>query len=801
MSKKRKRLRMARISGLNIEESTSLTDSPPHSQMDGEMKGDCATTRPSARHNLIVGVANHDQPIKESSLGNIVEQVFALDKKVTEILRGDYRSIVTTDVTVEMTIGNHGDVQVSAIRSARLPWLDVEYRDKVGRTYQQDVKQCPKLKFNSNLVRLICKTILEQGLSEDASVPLELNLLPRVYWNLWSKEDEKRIELMRGYDSCSEAIFRYKQNARRLRSVDLDVKIVDIEPFQPISVTVEVRIDCFLDSISFVIDNENVDIAICKPMVAGRKETFSTIKIPSLSTLLDWQKNKGSVKCNVLSEEMTVSTMASVAFKADCFTDMANLSVDVGSTVTKMIFTYAQDLNDDLPHAYNSAAAAMAIPERKYCHDTMATNRASSGKSFCDDYDLPTFNKENFANLFAKGDGVEGVAKLSNFIETAIKRIARRIFEKEHIIIANVFWAFPNLSLNGCRLDFEKISSIVSAKSRPYILGSFTCVAEHEALKHMFTHVLRHLYQVAYHERIRIDTINHNRDQVARIEFEKEQQAYEAELSRLSGFWNILKRRSMRKNAPQRNAVAHEELASCFRRCLRMGRKEELENFLILDAGGCTLDVYGEIDKRAEVETSYKAGGESITTFFENMLIEHRNWNRDDKDLHSKAESLKCQTAEYVEEESNALVHQYKDWLEKSTKDVYEKPLKEIREMMRGANPLVVVVTGGGAKNPAFLNMVEDMFGKNGETQKSTLNDVSDEQNQNSIDIISTRTLGGLVIQDKKLTADKVLYAFAACSHDQGFKGDDSQLSDNNPATERYDVAGGLLIKYQTDRG
>jgi hypothetical protein len=136
-----------------------------------------------------------------------------------------------------------------------------------------------------------------------------------------------------------------------------------------------------------------------------------------------------------------------------------------------------------------------------------------------------------------------------------------------------------------------------------------------------------------------------------------------------------------------------------------------LSDFLVFDAGGFTLDVYGSIQGqsgRVAISKSYSAGGNLITLAFRDMLATDRHLDSNDIDI-NEAEQLKRQYCGESHAEDGFMPRLCRD----TSTEIYQDPINEVIEWLvhhNFTNGFPVILSGGGTRNQHLRKLLAKKF-------------------------------------------------------------------------------------------
>jgi hypothetical protein len=137
-----------------------------------------------------------------------------------------------------------------------------------------------------------------------------------------------------------------------------------------------------------------------------------------------------------------------------------------------------------------------------------------------------------------------------------------------------------------------------------------------------------------------------------------------------------------------------------------------LSDFLVFDAGGYTLDVYGSIkgqSGRVAFSKSYRAGSNLITLAVRDKLAMERNTDSKEIDM-EEAERLKCQ---YCGESHADKKRVLSKLCRETSLEIYESPIDEVVDWIthhKFTKGFPVILSGGGTRNQHLRKLLAKKF-------------------------------------------------------------------------------------------
>lgn len=139
----------------------------------------------------------------------------------------------------------------------------------------------------------------------------------------------------------------------------------------------------------------------------------------------------------------------------------------------------------------------------------------------------------------------------------------------------------------------------------------------------------------------------------------------------------------------------------------------KLSKFLVFDAGGYSLDIYGAFSSASKpISESFPAGSTRINRALVEELRK-ANPERSEQDHADKAEEIKINVCGNA---AQATQHEFYDLCRSQTRSIYEVPLRQIlrsvREKIKGAG-FPILLTGGGSRNEFLMELIEEILSEN----------------------------------------------------------------------------------------
>jgi hypothetical protein len=374
------------------------------------------------------------------------------------------------------------------------------------------------------------------------------------------------------------------------------------------------------------------------------------------------------------------------------------LFLDLGSAVTK-VFTVECALPVSEPAELGSAvrdavatALAAAVDgdaERVELHPLLPT------RLFEQRYGLPHVPKE----ILNKRSDEEVASHLSRIASG----LAAHFYFARKLLVSDIYLAFPNTRGR----DFTHLESTATASAGKPILNGIHLVPESECLRWAFGAALPALATAAKSaiERHRRAT---ERNEAAAEQNRQKQSAYDEYMAQ-SAVWRWAKYIVlMSPEDPEACKVAIQRLPTLkewHAEFARVHCDEQLSEYLILDAGGYSLDVFGRFVGLEDVSSSYEAGSLQLNEPIVHQLMAKMP-GRPAAELQEIAEQIKCSVCR---DSNQARQHPLYETCVSATKDVYEAPLDAIFSAIakrKRTTGFPIILSGGGSDNSFLRDLV-----------------------------------------------------------------------------------------------
>jgi len=373
------------------------------------------------------------------------------------------------------------------------------------------------------------------------------------------------------------------------------------------------------------------------------------------------------------------------------------LFVDIGSTRAKMIEVTAQEGSAEAGAVVDlSAISSLGAADLEHAVKGVMAHGPSDTPTFCNRFGMALLSKADLKDL--------SCGELGCAIADSVSRLASH-YSKRGSLVSGVYWSFPKLEpQEGWNL--KAVSDIATREAAASMPGKVTLLWEHDMLCFRFDAALRTLAkrgkaELAKQKRIHSENKRKSKAKQAEVD------AYRAEKARWDDRWMITK---WFVSAPERPDVSGyrpedvprvEDFYCMF---VEIGAESGLRNFVILDAGGLSLDIYGKIGKQTYGK-SFRAGGALLT---DELLA----WGLGNG--HLKGDSATKLVAETMKIEAcrsrSELNRPFAKFCKNETKRIYGAAVADMSDWLTEAqgksNEGIPVILSGGAMSNDFLKEI-----------------------------------------------------------------------------------------------
>jgi hypothetical protein len=385
---------------------------------------------------------------------------------------------------------------------------------------------------------------------------------------------------------------------------------------------------------------------------------------------------------------------------ADITGSQVALLVDMGSTYSKMFEVDLSGPQYDQYHANSSWEKALEDILGKVSLDNTLCSRFQvegplATPTFIESYGLPDYRKRQI--------DVSDEGEIENAIAAAIHSFAGS-FAKRGRAIAAVIWSFPNTSGR----DFDKLTNKVSGLVSSSVLGNVRVVPEHLALKNRFKKSLHRLAALAEDKQRAASTAEKHNKKVAHQK-RKAKRVWKQKKQNFDKSWWIVKLFTREPIAPHDEEFVFYDIPKIedwHRKFLDISTDPELNDVFILDAGGYSLDMFGQIGDRT-LGKSFAAGGQTLTRHTRTHLASEGKVSEDDISL-NEAEDFKREACRNDDQSrSRPLAKLCREW----THQIYDIPVGTAVDWLKcnlNGRGIPLIITGGGMANDYLRELIRE---------------------------------------------------------------------------------------------
>lgn len=385
----------------------------------------------------------------------------------------------------------------------------------------------------------------------------------------------------------------------------------------------------------------------------------------------------------------------------------ASFFFDMGSVQCKqmVVSLAAAPTATNHPLGYWSKATCHRLEDSKAAASCFWLPAPLPSQVVIEHFELPEIRKEEI-------DGYDDRQLAAHFAR-AIQLIARSHCARQKGLIGDFYWAFPNVRKRNFKLINRELKKLVGAS----ILGQAIVAAESDCLRSQFAKPLNGLSSEA---KAAFSNVKKSK---------RKKKELEAQLRAATSAWNAYESKGFlgrawdtitgaRPPAPDGSKLSAHQVPSLqewHEKFKSIACDESLSDYLVFDAGGYTLDVYGSIQGQSGRKTfsqSYKAGSNRITEAIQKKLAEERGQTLEEIGL-EEAETLKVLYCGEEMECDVVLGRLCRD----TSREVYAGPIEEVTEWLhenRFTRGIPVILSGGGSRNRHFRVFLSEQLKEKG---------------------------------------------------------------------------------------
>jgi len=481
------------------------------------------------------------------------------------------------------------------------------------------------------------------------------------------------------------------------KNVELKLEL-DIER-NKLELPIKLKEIAFLQKIHISIDNEIIaKKEVNKNLKQGKQ--IIDLPIPPLSLYYKLKSKSSTIHLffGQKNKEIIINNISIkvVRLKAPPL----NLFIDMGSTRSKMAVIRAGNCN---PFNKNELISWIDnLNEPNFAKKTIASARffnPTPTNDFLEYYGLPKIGKQALTQL--------NDDEIALWLGQAAERFGVYYSEQKKVV-ANIYWSFPAVLFKS--RDFNYISKKATEIASHGIIGHIHFVPEHEALKWRFEKTMQQIAKIGkYKKNERAKIIKKN------LQTEKERNEKLTKYNNKKDEYKnkfFIKRLFLSK--PIKPDVSNyiqetvQNIETFYRNFMKINADQGLQEYIILDAGGFTLDVFGKISKKT-FGRSFEVGGDYLTQHIKEYLSKSRG----ESISYKRAEAEK---KELCESRSKVTKGETSEKCKEITWQIYENAVDEIVKWLKTtretAFEIPLLLTGGAMYNDFLRELIEDKFSK-----------------------------------------------------------------------------------------
>lgn len=430
-----------------------------------------------------------------------------------------------------------------------------------------------------------------------------------------------------------------------------------------------------------------------------RSATFSGISAKNIQRLAQSGSSALSVRVRLEGREKAMALPAKVHHRELIAPgELVSLFLDVGSTTSKYLEVDAKADTTNEATVAGPPVERLSDGLRRACNGGKNAHVGADEvtEAFIVSRGLPQLTK---ALLDSHTD-----QELAGYFVEAIRGQATQYYRRENRLIADLYWAFPDTRGRS----FAQIDELVNRRLEGAILGRAYIVPEAKCLRAQFRGALDELARGAKLAAVAVET-----GKKKKLDDESRQRLiHNAWKTFQDAPWYRRIWRTITHDAPldpQRYAPSNEEIPTLeqwHEEFLQLEIDAGLSDFLVIDAGGYSLDVYGSFSKQHgfEIARSFPAGGAVINArIIENMEPSKRE-AADEKELWQEAKDIKHRVCSAPQEEDY-----YYEVCKKATEEIYGASIESVFceiSSLGGFKGFPIIMTGGGSQNQFLRRLV-----------------------------------------------------------------------------------------------
>ncbi len=609
-------------------------------------------------------------------------------------------------------------IELAYIQSDRLLWLndsaDVgasEIIIRINDTLVSAINQKVISKNSLKLAATECARRISKHLKEsytiicDVCINIVLQEEASDAINILGKKIEEftNIEM---FDVANVLSCKYKsidevaiKNASELSPEDVFTTTKNVQPCPGSTIHMEIgsKKSIRLEAVRLMWEGREITSAQYPTRIEA--DSFAQIHLPPVpikmyDLLSRSEVSKGVAEIKITGRNDWMESAGEIAIFLEPFkVNMVTRFLDIGSSISKYMelthqqYTFsdenaADSIRSDVSHIIRESIKADSEAIGVFIHNPIPT------PTFTVEIGLPQIDKDSLD----KGTDDELVF---HFVKS-VRQMAVMQYKKNRGGIGNIYWAFPDTKARNFKTIETKANELLEGS----ILGRLAIIREAECPRLFFGEVLSHLADAgkqAFEEVKRAEQIEFtNRQKLAEV---KQAWSHYHRSGIKAWFERQFSNKPANPDHIQLQSVTVPTLEEWHRKFASLDSDEGLSEYLVIDAGGYSLDVHGEFPSVGKkISKSFAAGSNRINKI---ILDKFRSANPDlaIESCLDRAESIKCDICSEPEVFKD---DPYYDVCKMATSEIYDGALDEILGVLtetRYKKGFPIIISGGGSKN------------------------------------------------------------------------------------------------------
>ena len=572
-------------------------------------------------------------------------------------------SMNSVDLFVAFELLNKGKLTILDLKSVRMPWLNERMKAE-SQLIMDEIISCTKTEIVDCQKTLM---LFQQEIAKQFNKQFGCRITFGLETTIFSSHT-----IIDGYlTNIPQGIVVYSdedihKNTQDVTTKDINNwKISKVKPGTEIKVYFQCNLGVHLNTIVLKLGEEwESKVAFDDDLVAKKEYAFS---FSSLSPKEYNTANKYKVFVVTLTfnnKQLDFNLPIQLDDEiSEAAAEHVVLFVDMGSTYTKYIMIR--------PDAVTLWDASSIV--NKY--------GPSPTKDLCDQLGCGGYDKCKLAGM--------GSNRFSLWLTNLINALSDRIYQEHNRRIDQIYWSFPRLKNRIGNGFFEQVSMNVSDRIEQRIPGGCVLCPEDRSLRYMFESVLKNLSLKGEEKKKEVEWCNSQRQDQIERRYADERKEYENRW-----FWY-----RWTHDAPTRRTFIPEPFDNYFKKCLEIGCAKGLKKFILIDAGGFSVDVYAEKDGNEIIAESFEAGGNAMTEAYRSYLCQ-------------EGENVSFEVAEREKRKVLSAPQDHPDGeiLKRLTQNIYGNVANVIADKIAAQSAesgFVVLFSGAASQNEFFKDLLQ----------------------------------------------------------------------------------------------